>query len=246
MKAVILAAGMGKRLGEHSKGKPKCLLEVGGSTLLERSLTNLRKGGLKDVVIILGFRGELIKALIGEHYKGLDITYVENPDYETSGNMYSLAKAKRLLNTDTMIVEADLIYQKDAISRLIHAKGQNTLLVGRLLHHGDDIYICADNQGQITNLGGEIENKSEAIGALLGISKFSPEFMEKLFNQASRDFSEGNKNFHYEETILKTSLSGHPVYALTCHDIHWTEVDNEADLKRARKEVYPKIIEADF
>ena len=246
MKAVILAAGMGKRLGEHSKGKPKCLLEVGGSTLLERSLTNLRKGGLKDVVIILGFRGELIKALIGEHYKGLDITYVENRDYETTGNMYSLAKAKPLLNTDTMIIEADLIYQKDAISRLINAKRQNTLLVGRLLHHGDDIYICADNRGQITNLGGEIENKNEAIGALLGISKFSPEFMEKLFNQASRDFSEGNKNFHYEETILKTSLSDHPVYALTCHDINWTEVDNEADLKRARKEVYPKIIEADF
>ena len=80
MKAVILAAGIGKRLGEHSKGKPKCLLEVGGSTLLERSLTNLRKGGLKAVVIILGVRGELITALIGEHYKGLDITYVENPD----------------------------------------------------------------------------------------------------------------------------------------------------------------------
>ncbi len=60
MKAVILAAGMGTRLGEHANGNPKCLLEVGGSTLLERSLTNLSKGGITDVVIILGFRGDSI------------------------------------------------------------------------------------------------------------------------------------------------------------------------------------------
>ena len=246
MKAVILAAGMGTRLGEHANGNPKCLLDVGGSTLLERSLTNLRKGGITDVVIIHGFRGDSIKALIGERYNGLDITYVENSDYQATGNMYSLAKAEHLLNTDTMIVEADLIYQGDAISRLINAKDKDVILVGRLLHHGDDIYICANDQNQIDNLGGKIENKDEAIGALLGISKFSPAFMEKLFDQASLDFSQGNTNFHYEETVLKTSMSGHPVYALTCHDIHWTEVDNEADLKRAREEVYPKIIEAGF
>ena len=244
MKAVILAAGMGVRLGKHAQGNPKCLLEVGGSTLLERSLTNLSKGGIAEVVIVLGFRGEAIKALIGERYQDLDVTYVENPDYQTTGNMYSLAKARHLLDTDTMIVEADLIYQGDAIPRLIGAPERDVILVGRLLHHGDDIYICANARSQITNLGGKIANKDEAIGALLGISKFSPTFMKKLFNQADRDFLEGNRNFHYEETVLSTSLLGHPVYTLRCHDIHWTEVDNEADLKRARAEVLPNILEA--
>ena len=246
MKAVILAAGMGTRLGEYANGNPKCLLEIDGSTLLERSLTNLGNGGIREVVIVLGFRGESIKALIGESYKGIDIAYAQNPDYQTTGNMYSLAEAKHLLNTDTMIVEADLIYQGDAISRLISAKERDVILVGRLLHHGDDIFILANDEGHITDLGGKIKHHDKAIGALLGISKFSPEFMEKLFEQASRDFAEGKTNFHYEETILETSRSGHPVHALICHDIHWTEIDNEVDLKRAREEVYPKIVDASF
>jgi choline kinase len=246
MKAVILAAGMGTRLGEHAQGNPKCLLDIDGSNLLERSLTNLSDGGIKDVVIIVGFRGELIKALIGESYAGMQVTYVTNADYQTTGNMFSLAAAKHLLDTDTMIVEADLIYQGDAISRLINAKENDVILVGRLLHHGDDIFIRANEHGQVIDLGGKMSKKEEAIGALLGISKFSPAFMEKLFNQASSDFSEGRNHFHYEETVLKTSRSGHPIYALVCHDIHWTEVDNEADLKRAREQVYPKILEAGF
>ncbi len=246
MKAAILAAGMGTRLAEHANGNPKCLLDVGGTTLLERSLTNLSKGGITGVVVILGFRGEAIKALIGDSYNGLSVTYVENPDYQTTGNMFSLAKAKHLLDTDTMIVEADLIYQADAIPRLVDAEEDDVILVGRLLHHGDDIYVCVNDQGQITNLGGKIKNKDEAVGALFGISKFSPAFMEKLFDQASRDFAAGNTNFHYEETVLKTSMLGHPVHTLVCHDIHWTEIDNEADLKRAREEVLPKILETGF
>ena len=241
IKAVILAAGMGTRLGAHAEDKPKCLLDIDGSTLLERSLTALRNGGIKEVVIILGFRGDLITELIGESYKGMDIAYVKNPDYQATGNMYSLAQAKHLLKTDTMILEADLLYREDAIPRLINARDKDVILVGRLLHHGDDVFIGANKQGHITDLGVKMANKDDAIGALLGISKYSPEFMEKLFVQASSDFAQGNMNFHYEETVLKTSKSGQHVHALICHDIDWTEIDNAADLKRAREEVYPKI-----
>jgi choline kinase len=241
IKAVILAAGMGTRLGAHAQGNPKCLLEIDGSTLLERSLTNLSDAGIRDAVIVLGFRGEAIIELIGNKYNGIDITYVENPEYENTGNMYSLAQAKDVLKSDTMILEGDLIYQGDAITRLIEAPEEDVILVGRLLHHGDDVFIRTNEHGHITHLGVKMENKEEAVGALLGISKYSPEFMEKLFAQANRDFAQGNTNFHYEETVLETSNSGHPIHALICHDIHWTEVDNENDLKRAREEVYPNI-----
>ena len=101
MKTVILAAGMGTRLGAHTQGNPKSLLNIDGSTLLERSLTNLGDAGIRDAVIVLGFRGEAIIELIGNKYKGIDITYVENPEYENTGNMYSLAQAKDILKSDT-------------------------------------------------------------------------------------------------------------------------------------------------
>ncbi len=241
MKAVILAAGMGTRLGAHAQGNPKCLLEIDGSTLLERSLTNLSDAGVRDAVIVLGFRGAAITELIGNEYKGIDVTYVENLEYANTGNMYSLARAKDILKTDTMILEGDLIYQGDAITRLIDAPEKDVILVGRLLHHGDDVFIRTNEHGHITDLGVKMDRNEEAVGALLGISKYSPEFIEKLFVQADSDFAQGNTNFHYEETVLETSKSGHPIHALLCHDIHWTEVDNENDLKRAREEVYPEI-----
>ncbi len=242
LKAVILAAGMGTRLGPIAAGKPKCLVEIGGLTLLERSLANLAHAGIDDVVVVLGFNADAIRRLVGTRYDGVRVTYVENPDYASTGNMYSLARAETLLDCATVILEADLIYPADVLVRLAATPVDDVIVVAPLLHHGDDVFVCADASGHVTDLGKHITRGDDVVGALLGISKFSRAFMRALFSRARTDFARGDVNFHYEETILATSRTGLPVHALVCPGIPWTEIDNVDDLERARSTVYPAII----
>lgn len=242
-KAVILAAGTGTRLGEHAQGRPKCLIEIDGLTLIERSLDALDDAGITDVIVLLGYRGQLIIDFIGERYKTIAVTYVENPDFANSGNMYSLAQAEHLIDCETLILEADLLYEPKAVPLLLQADHKDVILVGRLLNHGDDVFICGNKIGVIESISKQ-KTDGAVLGALFGISKFSANFMRDLFHQARQDFANGELNFHYEETIMATSSHGSRVWALVDHDLHWTEIDNEADLRRACDEVYPSILAA--
>ena len=114
MQAIILAAGMGRRLGEYTKDNTKCMLPVNGVRLIDRLLTQLSKLNLKRVVIVIGYQGQNLKDYIGDRYNGqLKIEYINNPDYDKTNNIYSLALAKeQLQEDDTLLVESDLIFDE--------------------------------------------------------------------------------------------------------------------------------------
>jgi len=245
MKAVILAAGMGTRLRPMTQSLPKGLVEIGGKTLLEQSLDNLKKEGVKEVIIVTGYLGEQIKLKLGEDFQGMKLRYVQNENYENTGSMYSLSKAKELIsNSDILLLESDLIYESKALSTLIQSNNQNSILVSALLHSGDDVYICTNDEDQLTNLGKNIseESKRNAKGALVGISKLSNEFLQQLFRTAENDYQKDEKDYHYEETIHATNIKGYPVYTDYCKNLNWIEIDNENDFKKAKEEVHPKIL----
>jgi choline kinase len=118
---------------------------------------------------------------------------------------------------------------------LIDSPLQDAILVTPPLGSGDDVYISYDRDGRITNLGKHIGSEADNLCALVGISKYSPEFLYKLFAKAQRDFAADRKNDHYEECVFATSQMGHPVYILPCEDLRWIEVDTERDLEKARQ-----------
>ena len=97
MQAIILAAGMGKRLGELTQGDTKCMVKVNGIPLIDRTLTQLSKLALSRVIIVIGYKGENLKNYVGNEYKGLKIEYINNPVYDTTNNIYSLSLAKEEL-----------------------------------------------------------------------------------------------------------------------------------------------------
>ena len=93
MQAIIFAAGMGKRLGEYTKNNTKCMVPVNGVPLIDRLLFQLSRLPLKRVVLVIGYEGQKLKDYIGKEYKGLKIEYVNNPIYDKTNNIYSLALA---------------------------------------------------------------------------------------------------------------------------------------------------------
>lgn len=245
MKAIILAAGRGTRLMPIIKDLPKCLVEIYGKTLLERSLDNLKKHNIKEVIIVIGYLGELIKEKFGKDYKGIKINYIRNQRYSETGSMYSFSLLKDLINEDVLLLESDLLYDDIAIKTLLDSNLKDAILIAGLLNSGDDVYICTNENKQIIDLGKNIstENKNKAAGALVGISKISKEFLMRLFKKAEEDYKDNKLKSDYEVCIFETSRLGYPVNAILHKDLNWIEIDNENDLKRAKEEVYPKIKE---
>ncbi|MGE5329448.1 MAG: sugar phosphate nucleotidyltransferase [Deltaproteobacteria bacterium] len=243
MKAVILAAGMGTRLRPMTENLPKGLIEVNGKTLLEYSLDNLAFFGVKDIIIVTGYLENAIKQKIGENYKGIKVEYVCNDYFAETGSMYSLSQIKNIINDDILLLESDLLYEKKAIGCLLESELKDAILMSDLLNNGDDVFICINEDNQVVDLGKKIieGQKNKIKGCLVGISKLSLGFLEKLFQKAEKDYQSGKMNYHYEECILETSLENAPVYALHCSDLVWTEIDNESDLKLAREVVFPRM-----
>src|SRR5688572_23438210 len=112
MQAVILAAGMGRRLGPLTAHQTKCMIELNGRSLIERSLDALSRLDLQRIVLVIGYEGQDVRDAVGDFYGGVPIEYLVNPDYSTTNNIYSLYLARHLLvEDDTLLLESDLVYE---------------------------------------------------------------------------------------------------------------------------------------
>ena len=240
MKAIILAAGMGKRLRPFTEDLPKPLLNIDGKSLITRSLDNLNDVGMREVIIVVGYLQDMIKKKIGKYYKNLKITYISNPIFSRTGSMYSLSQTEGIINDGIILLEGDLLYEKKALQTLINSPEPNEILVAPLSGSGDEVYICVNESNELINLGKNIDNKDEAIGELVGITKLSLDFLSNLYKKAEEDYEKNKDLYHYEEVIYRLSKT----YHIKCNlidDLNWIEIDNENDLNRAIKIVYPKI-----
>ena len=120
MQAIILAAGMGRRLGELTDNNTKCMLEVNGVRLIDRALDILLESGIKHVVLVVGYKAQNVIDHVGDRYKDMHIDYVENNVYDKTNNIYSLFLAREyLLKDDTLLLESDLIFESDVVKKII-------------------------------------------------------------------------------------------------------------------------------
>jgi len=125
MKAVILAAGMGRRLRPLTNEIPKAFIDIGGYPIIYHSLDNLKIAGITSVVIVTGYKDSYFKEKLGNSYNGTDITYISNEKYATTGSMYSLSKTESVIDDDILLLESDLIFEPRAISELLNSEFEN-------------------------------------------------------------------------------------------------------------------------
>ena len=132
MQAIILAAGMGRRLGEYTQENTKCMLSVNGVRLIDRTLEALRSVNVSRVVLVIGYKGKNVKDYLGSSYKGIPLEYVDNPIYDKTNNIYSLYLAKDyLMAEDTLLLESDSIFDSSVVKKLVEDSYPNLALVDK-------------------------------------------------------------------------------------------------------------------
>lgn len=236
MQAIILAAGMGKRLGELTKDNTKCMVNVNGISLIDRTLTQLSKLSLSRVVIVIGYKGENLKNYIGDEYKGIKIEYIHNPIYDKTNNIYSLSLAKKeLQEDDTLLIESDLIFDDALFPMIVNNPYPNLALVAKYETWMDGTMVCIDADCNIINFVPKEAFRYEDVNVYyktVNIYKFSREFSTNEYVPFLDAYSRVMGNNEYYEQVLRvlTLLNSSTLKALPIQDEKWYEIDDVQDL----------------
>jgi len=239
MQAIILAAGMGRRLGNLTARDTKCMLEVHGRSLIERSLDILCQLDLTRVIIVVGFAGRNVVERVGDCYKELPIVYVNNPIYEKTNNIYSLYLTKELfVEDDTLLLESDLIYEKEIIDKLLSDPFPNLAVVDTYQSWMDGTVVTLNESHEILSF---IPKKNFCYQDIpkyfktVNIYKFSKSFINGSYLPFLEAYSAALGRNEYYEQVLRVllTLEQHNLKALCLSGEKWYEIDDVQDLNNA-------------
>ncbi len=229
--AVILAAGMGVRLKELNRGIPKGFISLADNIpIIEHSIEALLACGISDIIIVTGF--------MDEHYENLRSRYpqiktVRNEKFSETGTMYSLWCARKLLNTDFILLESDLIFETRAIRELLESRVKNSLLITGKTEAGDEVYVAADGD-RVTQISKDKKVLDSIVGEFIGVSRLSYDFYLKLIRIAEESF-ESDLKVSYDMDCFVTVADKTPLGFLKIEYLLWAEIDDALQLKRAQK-----------
>lgn len=237
MQAVILAAGMGKRLKELTKDNTKCMVQVNGVALIDRLLTQLSRLDLTRVIIVVGYMGENLVEHIGDRYAGrLNIEYVENPIYDKTNNIYSLALTKdKLLEDDTLLIESDLILDDRMFSLIMENPHPNIALVAKYQTWMDGTMVRIDDEHNVVNFVPKKAFKYSDVEfyyKTVNLYKFSKDFLQHKYVPFLDAYCAALGNNEYYEQVLRVicMLDNSDLKALPISNERWYEIDDIQDL----------------
>jgi HAD superfamily hydrolase (TIGR01450 family) len=235
MKAVILAAGIGSRLRPLTSDKPKCLVKVAGKALLDYQIDSYKLAGISDICIVIGYEGEKIKNHCRK-YKDINITFVENIDYEQTNNMYSLYLAREFVDGESFFLNnADLIISENVVPIMINDPFENLVAVDTSVYNEESMKISVKN-GLICDISKSIPD-SQSYGCSIDFYKISANSSKILFKNVI-NIIEVQKNLKDWTEIALQKLFNNNL--IECRPVHidkekWVEIDNYDDLALADK-----------
>ncbi|MBO4641861.1 MAG: aminotransferase class I/II-fold pyridoxal phosphate-dependent enzyme [Bacteroidaceae bacterium] len=236
MQAIILAAGLGRRLKEYTKNNAKCMVEVNGTRLIDHLLSQLSQLKLNRVVIVVGHEGKALMDYLGTEYKGLKIEYVVNPVYDKTNNIYSLFLAKeQMQEDDTLLIESDLIFDDGMLDLLLQSPFPNLALVAKYETWMDGTMVCIDKENNIVNFITKAAFNYKNVDQYyktVNIYKFSKEFSRTKYVPFLEAYTKSVGNNEYYENVLRiiSFLNSHDLKALPITHEKWYEIDDKQDL----------------
>ena len=227
VRALILAAGKGKRLFPLTKDTPKCLLEVGGISIIERQIDTLNRCEISDIIVVTGFEGDKIKQTLGEKAH-----YIFNPFYEKTNSVVSLWFAREFLKGDVLLFNSDVLFDIQILKELLGIKDNICVVVSNnwVIDKGYKVAVEGD---RITNMGMDIREE-DIFGEYAGMIKVPDDKTEKLIGMLDRFMFEKRFNEWFETAILELIKEGETVNFLEIGDRWWMEIDYYAELEEAR------------
>jgi choline kinase len=231
VRTVILAAGLGSRLGPMGEEMPKGLLAPGGEeTLIQRSHRLLVEAGLGPVTLVVGHRAEVYRAL-PEPFR-----FVENPEYASTGSLRSLLLAFAQLQDDLLVLESDLIYEPRALQALLGCDAANAILTSGFTEAGDEVYVDAPG-GRLRSLSKQRDALlGPANGEFVGICRFSRLLLEEL-----ERWGTAHPAAHYESDGVVALCDRFEVATVHVPDLVWQEVDDPEHWERCQKTIFPRL-----
>ena len=241
MQAIILAAGMGRRLGKYTQDNTKCMVEVNGVKLIDRLLRQLLKVDLSRVIIVVGYKGDNLKQYITSHYANskLNIEFYDNPIYDKTNNIYSLWLVRKQMEEDeTLLIESDLIFSDRMIPMIVNDKRPNIALVAKYETWMDGTMVCLDDDNHITNFVSKKAFRYEDVDKYyktVNIYKFSQNFTQNIYVPFLDAYCKALGNNEYYEQVLRvvTMLDKSNLEALEIGSEKWYEIDDVQDLNIA-------------
>ena len=238
MQALMLAAGMGKRLGKFTNDNTKCMVEVAGKKLIDCAIEAVVEADIKKMIIVVGYKGEALIDYVKDNYQncGIEFVFIDNKDYAVSNNIYSFYLAKdHVINEDTLLLESDLIYDKDLLKKIVECKQKNIAVIAKYKSWMDGTVVTCDRQGYITQFIDKTDMNydfPEEYYKTVNIYKFSKEFNKNVYIPFLEAYMKAYGLNSYYETPLKVvaHLAKTKLFGYELGDTPWYEIDDAQDL----------------
>jgi choline kinase len=242
-KCVVLAAGSSTRLRPLTDLKPKCLLEVGGKTLLERTVENVLVAGIKEIAVVVGYRAEMIREFVKRRFPQQKIRFILNPHYSNTNNAYSLLLARRFLedgngnvNYHLLLLDSDILFSSKLLPYLLNDKIKNKIAIrvsGE--HNEEEIQVETNPDGHVKFIGKK-PDLTKMSAESIGVELFAAETTARLFAVLEQRVRDGiGRSEFYEAAFQELIDEGVMLKALDVSVFPTIEIDTPEDLELAER-----------
>jgi choline kinase len=241
MKALILAAGQGTRIRSIHGQRPKCLIRVDGRTILDHQLESLRIAGIREVGIVVGYEKEQIMGHVRSRYRddSLQVSFVENPAFAVTNNMYSLWSARDWVGEESFVcLNADVIFEPLVLVSALTSTAPISMIVDPEWRDETMKVIVSGNR--VVQMSKRIP-KEIFSGTYIGITTFSAQANRQLFDRLGKLVSAGQVNEFFNAAVQQLADEGVHVGFSSTERLPWAEIDDPADLAFAQEHVFPKL-----
>jgi len=239
MRAIVLVAGVGWRLKPYTESTPKCLVELGGKTLLRRYLETFAALGIGEAVLVVGHLKERIMAEAARGPAEVEVRFVVNEQF-TRGNILSLWQARDEFDDDILVMDGDVLFPREMLARLIASPDGNAIAVDeRFQDTGEEQKVLCEDSWVVEvtkKIGGDPRVRGEAVGIL----RLSADAAEVLRGILEEFIGTGKDSLEYEDALRELAAEV-PIGVVETGDLPWIEIDFEQDLVRAGERVLPEV-----
>ena len=234
MKAVILAAGVSRRLYPLTYDTPKCLMDVGGKPIINRQLEAIQSAGITDLIMVVGYYREAIMNHVQSNFPELNFEFVINHHYFETNTAYSLRLCNPSLDGGSFILmNADVLYPNEVLKRIIQSSYDSALAVEIKPCGREEVKVIEGDDNRLVAIGKELI-ESNSLGEFIGVAKFSPDFSKAFMGSLDRLIEAGG-NADYFEAAIHPLMADYPVYYEDVSDLPCIEIDFIEDLEKARE-----------
>ncbi len=239
MKAIILAAGAGKRLWEVTQHRPKCLIRIGSQTLLSRYMEALKSVGIRNVVVVVGYKQEMIREALQDSMPEMEISFVVNKQFHR-GSISSLWEARHSMSDDMLVMDADVLFHRDILKRLVYSSHSSALCLDESVKQDTEECMAVVKNERVIALSKRVPQDYDYLGEGVGFLKVSRTGITPLIESVKAYVDREQWNMEYEDALVEFFEQVRVGYE-KIGGLPWTEIDFPEDIIKAEQEILPQL-----